>query len=117
MTGRILLVEDDRAGRETVERSLVAEGYAVDASATVADACARLEEGAYDLVLLDLLLPDGSGIAVADCAARRGVEVVIVTGNAFRIPVAALERHDYLLKPLRPEALVKEVERRLRVRT
>jgi DNA-binding response OmpR family regulator len=115
MTETILLVEDDRTARDTMEHTLVAQGYAVDASATVAEACACLEESPYDLAVIDLLLPDGSGMTVADRAARRGVKVVIVTGYAFRIPAAELERHDYLLKPLRPAELVREVERRLRV--
>jgi DNA-binding response OmpR family regulator len=57
---RILLVEDD----------LLAQGYRVDPSATVAGARMLLAGGGYDLVLADGVLPDGSGMMVADEAER-----------------------------------------------
>jgi DNA-binding response OmpR family regulator len=93
MAGRILFVEDDREVRTMVEHTLIAEGYAVDVASTVSDGCALIEDHAYHLVLTDVLLPDGSGAKVADCAAERGFRVLIVTGYAFRIPAADLERH------------------------
>jgi two-component system response regulator PilR (NtrC family) len=115
MSGRILLAEDDRGVRATVEHTLLAEGYTVDVCGTVAEACALIDGRRYDLVLSDVLLPDGSGVKVADCADERGFKVVIVTGFAFRIAAAELERHDYLLKPVRREELLREVERRIGV--
>src|SRR5689334_7327906 len=115
MAGWILLVEDDRSVRTTVEHTLIAEGYTVDVAVTVGQGCAFVESGIYDLVLVDLLLPDGSGLKVADCAAERDMKVLIVTGYGFSIPAADLVRHDYVLKPLRRHELLREVERRIAV--
>lgn len=57
---RILHVEDDAATREVVA-ALIGDRAEVTAAATVAEARARLEEGRFDLAILDLGLPDGSG--------------------------------------------------------
>jgi DNA-binding response OmpR family regulator len=61
---RILLVEDEADLSAAVATGLRREGYAVDAALTAADADARLTENAYDLVCLDLNLPDGDGRAI-----------------------------------------------------
>jgi CheY-like chemotaxis protein len=64
-------------------------------------------------VLTDGVLPDGSGITVADCAVERGMLALILTGQALQLPAAELQRHDYILKPIRPPELIRELNRRL----
>ncbi len=59
---RLLLVEDDLSLSTIVERGLREDGYAVDTANTVLDARHELEVNDYDLVILDLGLPDGSGL-------------------------------------------------------
>jgi DNA-binding NtrC family response regulator len=110
---RILLVEDDPDVRPLLEHVLAMARHAVDVAVTVAEACALLGARTYDLVLADGLLPDGTGIAVADCAVALGTRALIITGHALQLPAADLRRHEYLLKPVRPAELVREVERRL----
>src|SRR5688572_16919876 len=59
---RLLVVEDELDLAEAVARGLRRRGHAVDVAATVLDAELRLSGGAYDLVLLDWNLPDGTGL-------------------------------------------------------
>ena len=64
----ILLVEDDLDLRLVMENILLDAGYEVDVTGTVADGCELLGSRPYDLVITDALLPDGTGMAVADKA-------------------------------------------------
>ena len=61
---RILVVEDEVGVRETVCALLKSENYAVDAVGTAEDGIFMLKENEYDGVVLDLMLPDGSGLDV-----------------------------------------------------
>src|SRR3954454_16967117 len=97
---RILLIEDDEQVRVLMEHVLIRDGYAVDATSTVAAARSLLSSWEYDLVLTDGALPDGSGLAVADEAERRDIPVMVLTGYAFRFPKRELARYDLLLKPV-----------------
>ncbi len=112
-SGRILLVEDDPGVGPLLEHVLMLAGYQVDWVGTVAEAEALLRSRSFDLVLTDVMLPDGNGIAIADAAKADGIKSVVITGHAFRIPAADLARHDTLLKPLRPRELVDAVKQRL----
>src|SRR5690349_19354354 len=58
---RILVVEDEAKLRAILERGLRGEGFAVDAAATAQSGLDFIKAFHYDLVILDLLLPDGSG--------------------------------------------------------
>ena len=62
---RLLLVEDDRALGETLQERLVKEGYAVVWAETLAIASAAADAKAFDLIILDGNLPDGSGFEFA----------------------------------------------------
>ncbi len=80
---RLLIVEDEALVAFDAERYLTDEGFAIAATVdTVAEAIAFLDSGAaIDLVLVDVTLPDGSGIAVAEAARARGVHALFVTGD------------------------------------
>jgi DNA-binding response OmpR family regulator len=58
----ILIVEDDTALRDLLQQLLQQEGYTVEGAPDCARGLARIEAGGVDLVLLDLLLPDGNGL-------------------------------------------------------
>lgn len=101
---RLLVVEDERDLASAIADHLRAQGHAVDAAgdlATAADAMAGVD---YDLVLLDLHLPDGDGIAFLRALRRRGDRVPVLIGTARDRIVERIEgldagADDYLVKP------------------
>jgi two-component system response regulator HydG len=110
---RILLVEDEPELRLLLEHVLLGAGYEVDTAATVAAANALLDDAKYDLVLADGRLEDGTGMMVAERAIEAGSKALIITGYAFDLPREELGRYEYLLKPVRPSELLREVARAL----
>src|ERR1035441_10052412 len=60
--GRVLVVDDEVEIRESLEALLDLEGYQVDLAANAAEGERKLELRAYDLVLLDLMMPEKSGM-------------------------------------------------------
>ena len=114
VAAHILLVEDDRDVGPLLEHVLIQGGYRVSAAQTAGEAHRLMLQDSFDLVLADGRLPDGSGIAVADAAVERGIKVLILSGYIFQFPAADLQRHDYLMKPVRPEELLDRVRAKLR---
>lgn len=120
MTTRILLVEDDRAIAENVELVLAREGMACAHVALASEALARIRADGFDLVILDIGLPDGNGFDV--CRTLRGfsdVPVIFLTARADEIDrVVGLElgADDYVLKPFSPRELAARVKAILRRR-
>ncbi len=106
---RILLVDDDDGVRDILANVLGNAGYEVDAARMAATAVPQIEANSYDLVVTDAKLLDGSGVAVADFAKARGQKVVVLTGYAAETRPGG-PQHDYLFKPLRPDAFVRAVE-------
>jgi two-component system OmpR family response regulator len=101
---RILLVEDDRMIGESVFDGLRAENYAVDWEKNAKGADLALRTGPYDLVLLDLGLPDGDGLnLLRDLRTRRNrTPVLIATARdavADRIAGLDVGADDYVIKP------------------
>jgi DNA-binding response OmpR family regulator len=114
---RILMVEDDPDVRMLMEHVLTGEGYTVDPVGTVEAARTALASNKYDLALVDGVLPDGSGIAVAEEAEERGIPAIVATAYAFRFPKRDLARYGLLLKPVRPDELLEAVKSALRPST
>jgi len=108
---RILLVEDEREIRNLLKHSLRAEGYAVDTASTVAEAWEQLNAQSYSLVLADWRLPDGDGMLILDWAAEQGAHTFLMSGYLFQMPGGRAERHETLMKPLRPSEIVAAVAR------
>jgi DNA-binding response OmpR family regulator len=107
---RLLLVEDEEDLVETVRPRLVRDGYAVDVACTAAEAAEKLPLNDYDLLVLDLRLPDGDGLEL--CRRIRAGELDPPGGPELRILMltarAGLEDRvrgldagadDYLVKP------------------
>ena len=70
----ILIVEDDPAIRELLQKLFRTEGYTVEEAPDCASGLARIEAGGVDLVLLDLLLPDGNGLDLCRQVRARATE-------------------------------------------
>jgi two-component system OmpR family response regulator len=101
---RLLLVEDDVKLAGALRRGLEHEGYSVDGALTGEDALARAGERHYDIVVLDLMLPDRDGYSV--CAELRerdaAVPVLMLTAlGAVQDRIRGLDTgaDDYLVKP------------------
>jgi DNA-binding response OmpR family regulator len=101
---RVLLVEDEKPLGQAVQEHIAAAGHAVDWMQTLADADVALRTVDYGLVLLDLHLPDGSGLDLLAALRRRGDQrpVMILTArDQIRDRIAGLNAgaDDYLVKP------------------
>jgi DNA-binding NtrC family response regulator len=115
-SGRILIVEDRDSLRRMLERALAQEGYAVEAATDVLSGVRLAEQQDFDLVLTDLKLPDGSGLAVlaASRAAQPRVPVVVLTGYgtvATAVEAMKLGAFDFLEKPVAIDDLYRLIER------
>ncbi len=99
----ILLVEDEQSISRPLASALQREGFDTVIAASVAEARERLAEATPDLVLLDLMLPDGSGFDVLRHLRSAGdVPVVVLTARgeeADRIVGLELGADDYVVKP------------------
>ncbi len=108
---RLLFVEDDPHIAGAVIRNLEGSGFAVDHAATLADARACIDGQRYEVMVLDLGLPDGDGLLLLRELRRRRdpLPVLVLTArDAVADRVAGLEAggDDYLVKPFAHEELV-----------
>src|SRR4051812_30988956 len=102
---RILIVDDDEDLQAFLELALRSEGYVVTMAESVSEASSLLDAQWFDLALVDVRLPDGSGISIADRAVELGTRALLITGYGFQVPPAGMRRHHYLLKPVSVEEL------------
>ena len=114
--GRILVVDDEADIRESLEALLSLEGYSVELAASAGEGLRKVESRDYDLVLLDLMLPDRSGMEVLREVRERDRDTPIFLITAYgSIPVAveALKAgaSDYFSKPWDNEKLLIEIDR------
>jgi len=116
---RILLVEDEPSLVVTLTDRLEAEGYRVEASGDGDEALARAAAGAFDLVVLDVMLPGRNGFDVCRDLRQRGLQVPILMLTARaqvvdRVVGLKLGADDYLTKPFEMLELLARVEALLR---
>jgi DNA-binding NtrC family response regulator len=114
--GRILVVDDEADIRESLEALLDLEGYHVDLAGNATDGLKKIESGSYDLVLLDLMMPDRSGMEVLQDVRERDTETPIFMITAYgsvEVAVKALKAgaNDYFSKPWDNEKLLLEIDR------
>lgn len=98
-----LVVEDDRSSLAALLELVEREGFSVSGAEDVAAAHASIAARSPDVVLTDLVLPDGSGMGLIDAAAAAGAQVVLITGHgSVETAVEGLRRGviDYLTKPI-----------------
>ena len=103
-----LIVEDDADSAEMLAEIVAAEGFSTATAGSLLDARRQLAFRTPDIVLLDLTLPDGSGIELFDSVDRRDSEVVLITGQASietSVQALRLGAADYLIKPVNVDRL------------
>jgi two-component system, OmpR family, response regulator MprA len=117
---KILVVDDERAVRDSLRRALELQGYEVDLADNGAEALARLEpNGQVDAVLLDILMPGMDGLEVCRRIRRSGNEVpvlMLTARDAVDDRVAGLDAgaDDYVVKPFALDELLARVRALLR---
>ena len=115
----LLLVDDDPPIRRMLERTLSAEGYAVEAAADGGAALAAVERNLPDAIVLDVTMPGIDGLAVTRRLRAKGLRVPILlltARDAVAERVAGLDAgaDDYLVKPFDPDELTARVRALLR---
>ncbi|MBR2007482.1 MAG: response regulator transcription factor [Alistipes sp.] len=116
---KILIVEDDASLSEIIHRALVAEGYVVETASTFFEADSKLAGYSYDCILLDVMLPDGSGLHLLEhlrALGKRENVIIISARDSVEDKVAGLEfgADDYLPKPFHTAELLARVKSVLR---
>ena len=103
----VLIVDDEAEIRESLESILREEGYIVTSAATAGEALELLRDAAYDVVLLDIWLPDRDGldalVEIRQMESANVPEVVIISGHGTieaAVKATKLGAYDFLEKPL-----------------
>lgn len=114
--GHVLVIDDEADIRESLETLLTLEGYKVDLAVNGGDGLRALEAKGYDMVLLDLMMPDRSGMEVLREVRERDQETPIFLITAYGSVEAAVEAlksgaNDYFSKPWDNEKLLIEIDR------
>ncbi|ALN74413.1 response regulator [Aureimonas sp. AU20] len=116
---RILVVDDDAEIRRLLGRYLEEQGFDVRLAADRRDCEAQLAAETFDLMVLDVMLPDGSGLDICREVKDRTPELAIILLTALkedvdRIIGLELGADDYLVKPFNPRELVARIRAVLR---
>ena len=116
---KILIAEDDRAVRESLERALRLEGYEVSTAADGAYALEAAETADADLYLLDIMMPYVDGVTVCRTMRNRGITTPVLMLTArhevnSRVDGLDAGADDYLVKPFALEELLARVRALLR---
>ena len=115
---KILVVEDEKKIADVIKAYLEREGYIVTATDSGAEALTLADSGNYNLVVLDLMLPDLSGEEVcAELRSRSDIPIIMVTARTAedeKVHGLNIGADDYLTKPFSPRELVARVKSILR---
>jgi class 3 adenylate cyclase len=117
LSGRILVIDDEEANREILSRLLQRRGHSVRAVGSAKETYVALRDDRFDLVLLDILMPDENGIDVLERmkadSSWREIPVVMVSGLKETGAIArciSVGAEDYLPKPIDPVLLHARVD-------
>ena len=113
--GRILVIDDEADIRESLETLLELEGYTVELAPDATSGIQRVEASSYDLILLDLMMPDRSGMEVLREVRERDLETPIFMITAYgsvEVAVSAMRAgaNYYFSKPWDNEKLLVEID-------
>jgi two-component system, OmpR family, phosphate regulon response regulator PhoB len=124
MSASILVVEDEPAIQELISVTLTRNGHSVTRTANAAEAYRAVSEALPDVILLDWMLPDGSGLAIArrlrSEARTREVPIIMLTARAAdddKVTGLDSGADDYVTKPFSPRELEARIQAVLRRRT
>src|SRR6478609_1963599 len=117
---QILVVDDEPSILATLKKVLSLEGYGVEVAGGVAVAESKLAKQSYDVVLLDVALPDGDGLSLLSKLMSGGLEaqVIMMSGHAtidIAVRATQLGALDFLEKPLSTDRLLVVLDNALRL--
>jgi two-component system sensor histidine kinase BarA len=113
----VLVVDDNKVIRELVTRQLAKLGAHADTAADGKQALAVLEQTAYDLVLMDVQMPDMDGITTTqeirkrEAAQGKHTVIIALTGHGSRIECIEAGMDDYIAKPMNIATLKTTLQR------
>jgi two-component system nitrogen regulation response regulator GlnG len=121
MDGTVLVADDDRTIRTVLTQALTRAGCKVHATSSLVTLMRWVEEGKGDLVITDVVMPDGNGIEQlpAISAARPGLPVIVISAqNTIMTAIQATEAdaYDYLPKPFDLPDLMKRASKALEIK-
>ena len=114
---KILVIEDEPDIRRNLEYNLSREGFSVSAAASISEANTLLASTDYNLILLDLMLPDGSGLdlckSIKSNSATESIPIIILTAKDDEVDKVVgfeLGADDYVTKPFSVRELILRVK-------
>ena len=118
-TRHILVVDDDRRIRELINSYLMENGFLVSVAGTAAEARERMRGLAFDLLILDIMMPGETGLALTKSLRSEGRDIPVLMLSALadssdRIAGLATGSDDYLVKPFEPRELLLRIKNLLR---
>ena len=114
---RILIVEDEKPISKLIEMNLAAAGYECECAFTGTEAAVKIEDNQYDLILLDIMLPQIDGYELMEYIRPYGIPTIFITAKsavADRVKGLRAGAEDYLVKPFEIIELLARVETVLR---
>ncbi|MBQ3032704.1 MAG: response regulator transcription factor [Anaerotignum sp.] len=115
---RILLVEDDKNLSFITKRLLESRGYEVTAAMSLTEAREKLQKIRFDLILLDMMLPDGEGTQLCGEIRETSVCPIIfvscLSDNMTKISALQMGGDDYVTKPVNYEELIARIQVNIR---
>ena len=126
MSQKILIIEDEPDIRKTLEYNISREGYHVVGASSLLEAKSQIESDSFSLILLDLMLPDGSGLdlcrEIKSDKEKSSIPIIILTAKDDEVDKVVgfeLGADDYVTKPfsvreliLRMKAVLKRGEKK-----
>ena len=117
MSQKILIIEDEPDIRKTLEYNISREGYEVISASSLSEARHNLESSSFSLLLLDLMLPDGSGLdlfrELKQDKSKSSMPVIILTAKDDEVDKVVgfeLGADDYVTKPFSVRELILRVK-------
>ena len=121
MLVKVLVIEDEPDIRKTVEYNLTREGYEVSGCGSISEAKALLENPNFSIILLDLMLPDGSGLdlckQIKSNPETNEIPILILTAKDDEVDKVVgfeLGADDYVTKPFSQNELIARIKALLR---
>ena len=112
--GSVLIIDDEQEIRESLEQLLRLDGYKADSASTAEEGLKKVEGGVFDLVLLDINLPDGNGLDLLKSIKHDSPEISVIMITAYDSSQMAFQAskegaESYVTKPWDNDKLLLEV--------